>query len=53
MFRLLKADRRIPNKRGRIPVLEEPVDSDLPDFRIMTRFVGKVGLEALAHERKL
>lgn len=49
MFRLLRADRRVPNKRGRIPLLEEPVNPDLPDFRIMSRFVGKVGLEAMAH----
>ena len=49
MFKFLRANRRIPNKRGRIPIFNQNTQLDLPDFRIMSRFIGKVGLEVLAH----
>lgn len=48
VFRLLRADRRIANKRGRIPVLPSHDDRSLPSYRTVGRFLGKVGLEALA-----
>lgn len=48
MFRLLRKDMSIPNKRGRMPVWL-PVDgTDRPDYRQMGRFLAKVGLEVLA-----
>ncbi|GMQ79286.1 MAG: hypothetical protein BMS9Abin02_1861 [Anaerolineae bacterium] len=49
MFRLLRADRRVPSKRGRIPTFGHHDLADLPDFRLVSRFIGKVGLEALVH----
>lgn len=49
MFRILRADRRIENKRGRIPVLTDSDAPDLPEYRLMSRLIGKVGLEVLAH----
>ena len=48
MFRLSRADMRVANKRGRIPTFEHKEQTELPDFRLMSRFVGKVGLEVLA-----
>lgn len=48
MIRLLKAERRIPNKQGNVPSVEEVNSFNLPEYRLMSRFVGKVGLEALA-----
>src|SRR5690606_12119423 len=44
MFRLLRYDRQLPNKRGKIPRPSEGPANPL-DFRVMSRFVGKVGLE--------
>jgi len=38
----------IPNKKGRLPPPAEPGVSLLPTYRIMGRFIGKVGLEVLA-----
>jgi hypothetical protein len=48
MFRLLRADREVTNKRGRTPELVAGEQVNLPDYRLMSRFLGKVGLEALA-----
>ena len=48
MFRLLRSDMAVPNKRGRIPSWL-PVDgTERPDYRQMGRFLAKVGLEVLA-----
>ena len=43
---------RVPNKRGRIPQSLAQCVTELPDFRLMSRFVGKIGLEALCHQVK-
>lgn len=48
VFRLLRADRRIKTKKGRVPVLPSYDDRSLPSYRTVGRFLGKVGLEALA-----
>jgi HNH endonuclease len=48
MFRLLRADMAIPNKRGRIPSWGITDGRKRPDYRQMGRFLAKVGLEVLA-----
>ncbi|MDD5369403.1 MAG: HNH endonuclease [Anaerolineaceae bacterium] len=48
MFRLLRYDRIIPNKRGKIPFFSNDELPVLPDYRMMSRLLGKIGLEALA-----
>lgn len=48
MFRLLRADMAIPNKRGRIPAWLPADGMERPDYRQMGRFLAKVGLEVLA-----
>ncbi len=48
IFRLLRMDRCVPNKRGRLPTFLAHEPANLPDYRLMSRFLGKVGLEALA-----
>lgn len=48
IFRDLRRGMVIPNKRGRFPSPAEPDASLLPTYRTMGRFIGKVGLEALA-----
>jgi len=47
-FRLLRYDKKLPSKKGKIPVFGDTENFDLPDYRVMSRFIGKVGLEALA-----
>lgn len=48
ILRLIRASMEVPNKRGRFPSWE-PDDGILkPDYRLMGRFLGKVGLEALS-----
>jgi len=47
-FRLLRADRQIANKKGRVPTLPGEQGTPLPDYRLMGRFLGKIGLEVLA-----
>jgi hypothetical protein len=43
----------IPSKKGRVPE-RPPLDKkDSPDFRLFARFLGKVGLEALAFKTEL
>lgn len=48
IFRLLRNDKQIPSKKDKIPVFGNTENPDLPDYRVMGRFIGKVGLEALA-----
>jgi hypothetical protein len=48
MIRLLRSDRQIPNKRRRIPAFEACGSTKLPDYRLMSRFLTKAALEALA-----
>lgn len=48
MFRTLRADRRIPNKRGLIPDFPKDELAGLPEYRAMSRFLAKVGLGILA-----
>ena len=48
MMRLLRSDRMIPNKRKRFPSIGSDERADLPDYRLMSRFLTKAGLEALA-----
>lgn len=48
IFRDLRRRMTIPNKKGRLPPPAEADASLLPTYRIMGRFIGKAGLEALA-----
>jgi hypothetical protein len=48
MMRLLRSDRQIANKRRRIPTFESHETPELPDYRLMSRFLAKAALEALA-----
>lgn len=48
MMRLLRSDRQIPNKRRRIPSCDAQESPELPDYRLMSRFLTKAALEALA-----
>jgi hypothetical protein len=48
MFRLLRANMAVPNKRGRIPTWLPADGAGRPDYRQMGRFLAKVGLEVLA-----
>jgi hypothetical protein len=48
MFRLLRANMAVPNKRGRTPTWLAAEGSARPDYRQMGRFLTKVGLEVLA-----
>ncbi|MEA3187563.1 MAG: hypothetical protein QOD99_1393 [Chthoniobacter sp.] len=48
MMRLLRSDRQIPNKRRRFPTFEPCEPPNLPDYRLMSRFLTKAALEALA-----
>jgi len=48
MFRLLRADMAVPNKRGRIPAWLLTDGMERPNYRQMGRFLAKVGLEVLA-----
>ena len=52
IFKLLRNDKQIPSKKGKIPVFGYTDKPELPDYRVMGRFVGKVGLEALAQRTK-
>ena len=47
MLRAIRADRQIANKRGIVPTVRG-TESRLPDYRTMGRFLGKVGIEAMA-----
>ncbi|HEY3313299.1 MAG TPA: hypothetical protein VGK00_16785 [Anaerolineales bacterium] len=48
MMRLLRKDRKIPNKRKRVPTFQQHELPDLPNYRLMSRFLAKMALEALA-----
>lgn len=48
VFRLLRADMSVPNKRGRVPAWEPKEGIGRPSYRTMGRFLAKVGLEVLA-----
>lgn len=48
MFRLLRADMAVPNKRGRFPAWQPADGMERPNYRQMGRFLAKVGLEVLA-----
>ena len=48
IFRLLRSRMEVPNKKNRIPVEPKPDDLTLPEHRLTARFLGKIGLEALA-----
>jgi hypothetical protein len=48
MFKILRNERDIPNKRGTVPQLGENHHATPPGYRVMTRFIGKIGLEGLA-----
>ena len=48
IFRDLRRNMDIPNKRGKLPPPATPDATFLPSYRTMGRFLGKVGMEALA-----
>lgn len=48
MFRLLRMDRLVLNKRRRLPSWQPQDGNARPDYRQMSRFLAKVGLEVLA-----
>jgi len=48
IFRLIRNDRQISSKKGRIPVFGKTDNPSLPDYRVMGRFIGKIGIEVLA-----
>ncbi|MCE8037869.1 HNH endonuclease [Halomonas sp. MCCC 1A11062] len=52
IFRHLRAGMRVPSKRGRTPVWSPSDGLNLPDKRLMGRFLGKVGLEVLVYKIK-
>ncbi|WP_394766693.1 HNH endonuclease [uncultured Paludibaculum sp.] len=47
-FRQLRRGMNVPNKRGKIPEWEHSHGVSLPAYRLMGRFLAKVGLEVLA-----
>lgn len=48
IFQLIRFEKSIPNKKGKIPKFLLDQTISMPDYRIMSRFLGKVGLEVLA-----
>lgn len=48
VFRQLRFGMQIANKRGRVPVWTVDEGSRMPGYRLMGRFLAKVGLEVLA-----
>lgn len=46
-FRWLRGQQKVPNKKGRHPVFDLNATPSPPDYRLMSRFIGKIGLEAL------
>lgn len=52
VFRLIRSERRVPSRRGKIPIFGDTERPELPNFRVTGRFVGKVGLEVLADRVK-
>lgn len=49
MFRFLRMNKRIANKVGRSPSFLANEFPNLPDYRLMSRFLGKIGLEVMAN----
>lgn len=47
VFQLLRADMQIANKKGRVPAFPSQQGRPLPSYRLMGRFLGKIGLEVL------
>lgn len=47
LFRQVRARMEVPNKRGRVPRWAKEDGSARPDYRLMGRFLAKVGLEVL------
>src|SRR4030042_2163802 len=48
VFRFLRSKMNVPSKKGKIPAETETDCLELPDYRITGRFLGKIGMEALA-----
>lgn len=48
MFKFLRKNMAIPNKRGKLPSLDNLDFPPLPEYRVMGRFIGKIGLEVMA-----
>jgi hypothetical protein len=48
MFKHLRFGMKVPNKRGRVPSWHFSEGFSKPSYRLMGRFLGKVGLESLA-----
>ncbi|HEY6018712.1 MAG TPA: HNH endonuclease [Candidatus Paceibacterota bacterium] len=46
LFRHIRAQMEIPSKRGRVPTWDTSDGVEKPSYRLMGRFLGKVGLEA-------
>ena len=46
LFRHIRARMDIPSKRGRVPTWDTTDGVETPNYRLMGRFLGKVGLEA-------
>jgi len=47
-FRLIRASMEVPSKRGRVPNWEPGDGTVRPGYRLMGRFLAKVGLEVLS-----
>ncbi|WP_020647591.1 HNH endonuclease [Methyloversatilis discipulorum] len=47
-FRLIRASMEVQSKRGRVPQWEPSDGTSKPDYRLMGRFLAKVGLEVLS-----
>lgn len=47
-MRLLRNDRMIPNKRRRVPIFQQNELPDMPNYRLMSRFLAKTAIETLA-----
>lgn len=52
IFRHLRSGMKVRSKRGKIPQWKPSEGTELPDKRLMGRFLGKIGLEVLAHKTK-
>jgi hypothetical protein len=51
IFKLLRNDKGLPSTKGKKPVFGETENPDLPDYRVMGRFIGKVGESELPRLR--
>ncbi len=50
MFRFIRRERRVVSKKGKLPIFEDTEKTKRPSYRIMGRFIGKIGLECLAEK---